>query len=112
VSDRTLLLVFSNAVSGHEDEFDAWYEGQHLSDVLAVPGVSAAQRFALVETPTAQTPPHRRLAVYELDGEPGAVLAEFGSRFASGVMELSPSLDVAGISMHVWRAAGTRHTAD
>ena len=35
---KYLLLGLHNAVAGHEEEFNRWYDNQHLYDCLAVPG--------------------------------------------------------------------------
>ena len=43
------LLAFPNPVAGREDEFNRWYDGQHLPDMLAVPGFVSGQRFALTD---------------------------------------------------------------
>lgn len=36
---RYKLVAFSNAAGGQDAEFNAWYDGQHMPDVLAIPGV-------------------------------------------------------------------------
>ncbi len=41
------MLVFSNPAVGREDEFNRWYDQQHIPDILNVPGFVAAQRFRL-----------------------------------------------------------------
>ena len=115
-----LFLVFSNPVSGREDEFNEWYDHQHLGDVLAVPGVAAARRYDLVPAalpeaegvPAPPPPAHSFLAVYELDGDPDDVLAEFLRRVGSGEMALSDSLDLSSIALSAWRARGPRRHTD
>ncbi|MFJ8816374.1 hypothetical protein [Amycolatopsis thermoflava] len=116
-----LFLVFSNPVPGRADEYNDWYDQRHLGDVLAVPGVTAARRYslapaALPEAEDMPAPPpaaHSYLAVYELDGEPDEVMAEFLRWVGSGEMPLSDSLDLASIAMTTWRARGPRrHTDD
>ena len=59
---RYQFVVSSNPVDGQEDEYNHWYDEQHLKDVLAVDGVVAAQRFKAAElTPTT----HGYMAVYD-----------------------------------------------
>jgi hypothetical protein len=66
VSD--LFVVMSNAVPGQEDEFNSWYSNRHLADLLAIPGVRAAQRFQLaLPGPSGAVPDFRYLALYEAD---------------------------------------------
>lgn len=63
------FVVMSDPVPGREDEYNDWYGGRHLSDVLAVEGFAAAQRFAFVPTDFSATAPHRYLALYEIEAE-------------------------------------------
>jgi hypothetical protein len=66
---RYRFVVLSNPVAGREDEFNEWYDKHHLPEILAIPGMSSAQRFRLSE-PSAQVGadhPYRYLALYEID---------------------------------------------
>ncbi|MDV7136491.1 hypothetical protein [Williamsia muralis] len=56
-------------------------------------------------------PAHRYLAVYELGRDPDIVMGSFLERVGSGQMPLSDSLDLAGVSMAVWRPRGERKVA-
>lgn len=110
-----LLLVYTNPVDGaDEDAFNRWYEGTHVPDVLAVPGVVAARRYAVadMETPELEDvpppppPAHRYLVVYRLDRDPNEVMAEFLDRITSGTMALDPCLDLTTISLAAWSPLG------
>lgn len=61
------LVVLTNAVEGREDEFNEWYTGRHLDDVLALDGVRAAQRFEFTPSKLSRNPSHGYLALYEVD---------------------------------------------
>ncbi len=37
-ADPGILAIFHNCRAGHEAEFEAWYQGEHLIERLAVPG--------------------------------------------------------------------------
>ncbi|MEV0358256.1 hypothetical protein AB0H71_19625 [Nocardia sp. NPDC050697] len=104
------MLVFSNAVEGQDDAFNEWYDTTHLADVVKVPGISAGQRYDLVPGAlpgrAAAAPAHRYLAVYDLTAEPAEVVAEFTKRAGSGEIPLSPTLDVASLSVAVWKPRG------
>lgn len=112
-------MVMSNAVEGTDAEFNKWYDEVHVTDVLAVPGVVSAQRFTLSEltapevegTPPPPPPAHRYLAVYELERDPNEVMAEFGERMVTGVMVLSPTLDLTTIGLSSWAPLGPRREA-
>lgn len=119
MADPNLFLVFSNPVTGREAEFNAWYDAVHVPEVLAVPGVVAARRYevAPMETPelegapSPEPPAHGYLAVYELDRDANAVMADFLERITSGAMNLSEDLDLARVAMSVWRPMGDRQVA-
>jgi hypothetical protein len=114
VADECVFLVLSNPTEGREDEYNEWYEQVHLPDVLAVPGVAAAQRYRLATMPEDSPipkPAHQYLAVYQLDGDPADVMQQFLERVGSGKMVLSESLDLATVSMHHWVPCGARQHA-
>ena len=97
-----LYLVFSNPADGREDEYNNWYDKIHLADVAAVPGVVAARRLQL--SPSGDTPPkHQYLAIYELEGDPHAVLATVRQRAGGSQMPISDALDTSSIETTLWR---------
>lgn len=53
------LLITNNVVATHENEFNAWYQGEHLDDRLGVAGFLSARRYVAVDAP------QRYAAVYE-----------------------------------------------
>ena len=62
---RGILLVLSDATPGDDDAYNAWYDQVHLADVLSIPGLVAARRFAAVpsvhgELPAREVPRHLR----------------------------------------------------
>jgi hypothetical protein len=63
------LVVLTNPVEGREDEYNEWYSGRHLEDVLAVEGFQAAQRFEWVPSKLSRNAPFKYLAIYEVDEE-------------------------------------------
>lgn len=114
MAQNDLMLVFTNAAEGRDDEFHKWYDETHIPDVLAVPGVVSAQRYqvAQVETPevedapTVAPPAHGYLVVYELDRDGNEVMADFATRLGSGEMELSDVMDFATVALSVWKPMG------
>jgi len=97
---RHLLVVYTNPVEGEEDEYNKWYDETHLPDLLAIPGVVSAQRLQLTPIPGAGSGPnHKYLAIYEIDGEPEAVMAELGTRVGNGQISLSDAMDMSAMSM-------------
>ncbi|HEY7294404.1 MAG TPA: hypothetical protein VH916_05145 [Dehalococcoidia bacterium] len=73
-----------------EDEFNRWYDGTHLPDLLAVPGIVAARRYKLAGPANPKEPDAQYLAIYEVDSDtPDAVIS-------TGLQEHRPK----------WREAG------
>ena len=111
MSERNLFLVFTNAAEGREAEFNEWYDTTHLPDVLDVPGVVTAQRYAIapIETPEVEgvpsplPPAHRYLTVYELERDANEVMKDFVERLATGRLDISDSMDMATVGMSVWQ---------
>jgi hypothetical protein len=63
---KSILVVISTPIPGQEEEYNRWYSDQHLRDVLALPGFTAAQRFkSAVSTPSGV--PGSYLAIYEYE---------------------------------------------
>lgn len=99
---RYKLVAFSNAAEGREADFNQWYDGQHMPDVLAIPGMVSAQRFACVGEG-----PHKYMAIYEIETEDlGALLAEFGKRPGTDLMPISDALDFSTAQVGFWQPLG------
>ena len=62
------LIVLTDPVEGREDEYNEWYNEEHLHDVLALKGVRAAQRFRFRPGQLGETAPFQYLAIYEVEG--------------------------------------------
>jgi hypothetical protein len=110
--DTTLYLVMSNPVDDRDDEFNEWYDNVHIHDVLATPGMVSAQRYTVRETEINReagvTPSHRYLVVYEMDGEPDAVMRTIRESVASGAMKMHDALDLTNVSMSFWKRHGSK----
>ena len=88
------LVVMTGPKAGREDEYNDWYNNQHLADVVAVPGFRSAQRFKLTDAMGFE---HRNgyLAIYEIESDdPKAVLAEMFKRNGTPAMVVSEALDL------------------
>jgi hypothetical protein len=59
-----LLLNAMNVTPEAEDEFNAWYDEEHLSALAAVPGTLAARRYRARDDSNAT---HRYVAIYHLE---------------------------------------------
>src|SRR5437870_3244856 len=58
---RGIFLVYVDIDAQHDKEFNAWYNTEHLPELLAVPGILAAARYKAVKGGP------KYLAFYELE---------------------------------------------
>lgn len=83
------IMVVQSAPSdpAREEEYNQWYSGSHIPEVLAVPGIVSARRYK----PTGAGGDY--LAVYDLDAEDLSALAgEAAARSESGEIHISDVL--------------------
>jgi hypothetical protein len=79
------FMVFSNAESGKEESYLKWYEGQHIHDLLRIPGFVAAQFFKLSDTQYAGTQPQGYLMIWEIETDDlPSVFADVKARLKDG----------------------------
>jgi len=99
------FVVLSNPAAGAEEEYNRWYNEQHLGEVLAVPGIISAQRFK-VHRPSllpVQDPSHGYLAIYEIETDDiASVLADLRSRPGTDAMFISDAFDRSTASAVVY----------
>lgn len=97
-----ILLVFTNPASPAQDaDFNAWYDGTHLPDVLKVSGFVAATRYRALDVPglgASRPTTHAYVAVYELNVDDAEGLAAASAALAEATrgpdaMFISPALD-------------------
>jgi hypothetical protein len=58
---RGLLLVYADVAEEHEEEFNRWYDEEHIPERLSIPGVLDAARYVAVRGGP------KYLACYEID---------------------------------------------
>jgi hypothetical protein len=89
---RHILLVQSEPRDGRDDEYNQWYDEEHLPEVLEVAGFVAARRFVAVPGVHGELPAHPYLAIYEIEtDDPAATLATLST--AARSMSLSPAFN-------------------
>jgi hypothetical protein len=87
----TVFAVHTNAVEGREDEFNDWYDDQHIPDVLAVPGFIRARRYEITDNLATPLTKFKYFAIYEIEGDPVEAAAALDKAVADG-MFLSPAM--------------------
>jgi len=87
---KHLFMIVTEPPSPEEEAaFEAWYVGQHMPDVLAVPGFTAAQRFRMMPDPALPGAPAKFLTIYEMETDDrAAVMAEVRRRAGTALMPL------------------------
>lgn len=105
---RSIYMVFTDPVDGQEDEFNKWYENQHISDVLNIDGVVGATRYIVsnVRGRSGATSPTRYLTVYELDGEPESIVGRLTAATASGNIAISSAVARQRTTSYVFTELG------
>jgi hypothetical protein len=83
---KYVLMVLTRPASPErEQEFNDWYNGTHLPEVLAVPGLQRARRLKQVEPKGPQAPEPDYLALYDVETDDlGAFLQDVGARSQDG----------------------------
>ncbi len=69
-----IFLVYTDIDPKHEEEFNAWYNTEHLPELLAVPGILTAARYEATKGGP------KYLAVYEIDSVNVLQTPEFKNR--------------------------------
>lgn len=92
---KAMYVVSSHPTSPEvEEEYNRWYSDVHLGDVLRVPGVVSATRYARDENAPSGAP---YLALYEFEAESiDSILAEIKVRAGTADMVLSDALCTEG----------------
>ncbi len=106
------LVVVSDPVPGKEEEYNRWYNEQHLPDVLKVPGFGAAQRFKAMGDGGL---PGKYIALYEMDCDSPkaaeAALAELYKIADTPQLFISDAIDRVRLSVTLCAAASPRLSA-
>ena len=108
---KYIMAVYSNAVTGRDDDYNQWYNDIHLEEVLEVPGFVAAQRFAVAGDPVrGDVPAHKYLAIYELEThDPQVCLAALNEAVAGG-MNISDAISMDDVAACVYGPISERVT--
>ncbi|MBU8868535.1 MULTISPECIES: DUF4286 family protein [Paenarthrobacter] len=91
-----ILIVKTKPVLGSEEQYNDWYDAQHLPEMLAVPGFVAARRYRKSVTQSAGNTaaaddPLEYLAVYEIEGDPTVALENLVTAVRGGRIHMSPA---------------------
>lgn len=101
---KYIMVVNTDANPGQDEEFNRWYDEQHIADVCGVPGVKSAKRYTA--DPSSMTPaPGKYLTIYELEtDDPAGIIAELGRRGAQNEFPLSSALNLETAKLTIYKA--------
>ena len=93
------LVVMTSPVEGREDEYNDWYDNEHLGDICALPGFEGATRYELEpgqDNPTG----HKYLAIYDMETDDvGATMQTMISAATSGKMHISEAMAMPTVTL-------------
>ena len=90
---KYVMVVQSRAKEGRDDEYNEWYDNQHLADILALPGVKSGRRFDF-EMAMMGDPGLPYLALFEIETDDiNMLLGAMGKAAEDGSMAQSDALD-------------------
>jgi len=105
---RGLLLTMTEPPPAMEEEFNAWYDDEHLPERLAIPGFRSARRWVADVAPGEG----KYLATYELDSPDVLVSAAYLARFEGATPWTRRCLDRAVVFKRWACAQASPGTAD
>lgn len=104
---KSILVVHSNAVEGRDDEYNAWYDHQHLQDILSLPGFISGSRYVVDDGAglSETVPEFRHMAVYEIEGAPEAAMAALRAATKRSTTAIAPGARL--VFYRGWEATAT-----
>lgn len=96
-------VVLSNPVDGRTGEFEQWYGGRHLADVVAVDGFTSARLYRLADPAAEGAPPQRYMALYTMTtDDPAAMIDQLRVLVESGRMPMTDAFSQDGLATHLY----------
>lgn len=107
---KYILLALTDCHEGANDEFNRWYTGTHIPDILSIDRFVAAQRFEQALEYTNTLPQY--LAIYEIEASsPEEALNGLEAMRQSNPAFLSGTLDLAKTRAAFFRPVTERSVA-
>jgi len=99
-----MMLVTSSAKDGRDEEYNTWYDNQHIHDVCATPGIGEGQRWDAIPEVSPNSPPTAYIATYEITADnPQDALAEMMRRAEAGQMPMTDAIDLESAQIWVYK---------
>lgn len=97
---RYQYVILSAAAEGRLEDYEAWYDEQHLGDVLKVDGVVGARRLRvkLQKVTDLDAPRWQSVAIYDIESDdPEKVMALISATAGSESMPMSDAITRSGM---------------
>ena len=95
------MTVMAKAMPGQVEALAKWYDEIHIPDLLAVPGLTSAERHTVMTLKSPDgTPAWDFMLIYGLEGDPMAVLGNMAKAqiALSDLMDSTLTLSVVAVS--------------
>ena len=107
------LVVCTNPAEGREDDYNEWYDNQHLGDVIAAAGFDRAERLRLTDIGTPSVTQHRYLALYQVEtDDPESVFKGLIAAAGTDAMPMSDAIDLSSASMGLFETISQRRAGE
>ena len=108
---RYQYIVLTKSIPGQIDQFDDWYDGQHLPDAVRFPGIKAAKRYKLLHGLNSSMERIERdfdsIAIYEMEtDDPDQLARDLIAQAGTPAMLLSDAYDRSATVEYVAIARG------
>lgn len=89
------MIVFSNPESGLEDEYLDWYAGQHIHDLLRIPGYVGCKFYKLADVQlSAAEQKYKYMIVWDLETDDiDSVIKDIAARMKDGRTVFDPAFN-------------------
>jgi hypothetical protein len=93
------FLVFTKPAPGRDEEFNRWYTGTHLPDMLKVEGFVLGQRFRILRSqPVLGSPSWEYVAIYSIEtADIGRVMKSLNARLGTADLPMSDCIDIQNL---------------
>jgi hypothetical protein len=94
----------SSAAEGKDSEFNDWYVGKHMPEMMKLAGVVSVRRFRLAGAQLPRMPtPQQYLAIYEIETDaPETFVKDMIAKAMSGQLPASGPASAPGSTGVVW----------
>jgi hypothetical protein len=104
------LVALSSALPGREEEYERWYDEQHIPDCLKLEGFQSAQRFRVGSMKSGvDLPAWQLITIYEIESDDiDTTMGQIAKLARTPAMRISEAFDIANSLLVTAVAAAPR----